>query len=227
MKIARRIGIVILLAAGLGGTSPAAAQGELERLESGIRNSNGTPAITVAATQRVYLGAVADDTGGRGVKVLSVRNGGPADRAGLQPQDVIVGAAGRKIGFLSELAIILNNLNPGDRLKLEFMRGTQPLRTEVVLGAAPGTAQLGQPGAPPPSGFGAGRTETIPPPPGDTGSSPSPEGPALGAPGRYAPGAQPFPPNSAEARIQELQRRIDQLEHRVEELEHALANRPK
>ena len=116
MKKAWSIGIVVLFAAGLGGTSPAAAQGELDRLESGIRTSNGPPVMAVAAPQRVYLGAVADNDAGRGVRVLSVRSGGPADRAGLQAQDLIVGAAGRKIHLLAELSAILNGLNPGDRL---------------------------------------------------------------------------------------------------------------
>ena len=141
MKKSWGIGIVVLLAAGLGGISPAAAQGELDRLESGIRTSNGPPVITVAAAQRVYLGAFADNEGGRGVRVLSVRPGGPADRAGVQPQDLIVAAAGRRIGLLSELSAILNSLNPGDRLALELLRGNRPLKAEVVLGTPPGATQ--------------------------------------------------------------------------------------
>ena len=139
MKTALRIGIVVLLAAGLGATSPAAAEGQLDRLESGIRTSNGPSVVAVATAQRVYLGAGPTTILG-GVRVLSVSSGGPADRAGLQAQDLVVGAAGRKIGLLSELSAILNGLNPGDRLSLEFVRGIRPLRTEVVLGAAPGAA---------------------------------------------------------------------------------------
>lgn len=213
MKKSWVIGIVALLAVGQGGASPAAAQGELDRLESGIRTSNGQP---VAASQRVYLGAVADDSAGRGVWVLSVRSGGPADRAGLQAQDLIIAAAGRKIRLLGELSAILNGLNPGDRLSLELVRGNRPLRTEVVLGAPPGT--------PPPTGLGAGRTESIPPPPGEVASPPSltpappSEGPAFSVPNR-----QPFPPNSPQAQIEELRRRVDQLERRIAELERALA----
>ena len=218
MKTASCIGIVALLAAGLGGTSPAVAQGELDRLESGIRATNGPPVITVAAVQRVYLGAFADNDPGHGVRVLSVRSGGPADRAGLHAQDLIVGAAGRRINVLSELSAVLNALKPGDRLSLEFIRGNQPLRTEVILGATPGTAQLGQPGTPPPSGLGAGRTESIPPPPGDVVPAPLPEGPAIGV-----PSLAKIPTDPSQSQIQELRRRVDQLERRVEELERALA----
>ncbi|MEI8372371.1 MAG: PDZ domain-containing protein [Planctomycetota bacterium] len=221
MKKSWVIGIVVLLAVGQGGASPAAAQGELDRLESGIRTSNGQPVTMVASVQRVYLGAVADDSAGRGVWLLSVRSGGPADRAGLQAQDLIVAAAGRKIRLLGEFSAILNGLNPGDRLSLELVRGNRPLRTEVVLGALPGTVQSG---TPPPTGLGAGRTESIPPPPGEVASppslmpAPSSEGPAFSVPNR-----QPFPPKSSQAQIEELRRRVDQLERRIAELERALA----
>ena len=100
MKKTWGIGILVLLVAGLGGTSPSAAQGQLDRLESGIRAASTPPAVAAAAPQRVYLGAFADDDAGRGVRLTSVRKGGPADQAGLQPQDLIVGAAGRKIHLL-------------------------------------------------------------------------------------------------------------------------------
>ena len=219
MKKTWGIGIVVLFAAGLGGTSPAAAQGELDRLESGIRTSNGPPVMTVAAAQRVYLGAFADDDAGRGVRVLSVRSGGPADRAGLQPQDLIVGAAGRKIHLLSELSAILNGLNPGDRLSLELVRGNRPLRIEVVLGAASGRVQPGQPGTPPPPGLGAGPNGIHPAAAGRRDAPrPSPKG-------RHSvvPDPQPLPANNPQAQIEELRRRVDQLERRVQELERALA----
>jgi len=224
MKKAWVIGIVVLFAAGLGGTSPTAAEGDLDRLESGIRTSSGPSAVTFAVAPRVYLGAVADDNAGRGVRVLSVRGGGPADRAGLQAQDLIVAAAGRRIRLLGELSAILNGLNPGDRLSLELVRGNQPLRAEVILDAPLGTAQSSQPGTPPPTGLGAGQTESIPPPPGEVASPPilapppPSEGPAFSVPNR-----QPFPPNSSQAQIEELRHRVDRLERRVEELERALA----
>jgi hypothetical protein len=191
-------------------------------LESGIRTSNGQPATAVAAPQRVYLGAFAENEAGHGIRVLSVRSGGPADRAGLQPQDLVVGAAGRKIQLIEQLSPILNRLNPGDRVALEVLRGNRTLKVEVVLGAPPAAAQPGQPVAPPPTGRGAGPTETIPPPPSDVVPTPLPEGPAIAV-----PNPQPVPPNSPQAQIEELRRRVDQLERRVQELERAAAAPPR
>ncbi len=218
MKNAWDLGIVVLFAAGLGATSPS-AYGQLDRLESGIRASNGSSVVAVATAPRVYLGARADNDIG-GVKLLSVSSGGPADRAGLQAQDLVVGAAGRKIHLLTELSAVLNGLNPGDRLALEVVRGIRPLRVEVVLGAPPGAARLGPPGTPPPPAFPRA-AESVPPPPGETLLPPATsEGPSLVVPGS-AP--QPIIPNSPQAQIEQLRRRVDQLERRVEELERALA----
>ena len=217
MRVVLTIGIVALFAAGLGGPGPAAADGELDRLESGIRATNGSPATTFAPTQRVYLGARVDNDIG-GVRVLSVSSGGPADCAGLQAQDLIVAAAGRKIRLLAELSTILNGLNPDDRLSLAIVRGNRPLRIEVVLGLPTGAAQPGGTRAPPPPGLGAGRAETIPPPPGDVAPAPLLEGPAFGV-----PNPQPVPTSSSQAQIEALRRRVDQLERRIEELERALA----
>jgi hypothetical protein len=219
MKNAWGVGFVVLLASGLAETAPVSAQGVMDRLESGIRTSNRQPEMAVAPAQRVYLGAVADDDAGRGVRVLSIRSGGPADRAGLQPQDLVVGAAGSKIRLLSELAAILNSRNPGDRVALEVMRGIRPVHMEVVLGLPPGATPLAQPNTPPETGLGAGRTESIPPPPGDVSPPPTSEGPSLVVPGAAA---QPFPPKSTQTQIEQLQRRLDQMERRVEELERTL-----
>src|SRR5580658_9353185 len=123
MKKFLGIGIVVLLAVELAGVSQVAAQGELDRLESGIRMSNGQPAKTFATGRKAYLGAFADDEAGHGVRVLSVHAGSPADHAGLKAQDLVAAAAGHKIHFLSELTAILSSLAPGDHLSLELTRG--------------------------------------------------------------------------------------------------------
>ncbi len=251
MKKAWGIGIMVLLAAEVGRALPAAAQGELDRLESGIRNVNGQPVPAAATPQRVYLGAMADNNAGRGVILLSVRGGGPADHAGLKAQDLIVGAAGRKIRVLSELTAALNQLNPGDRLALEILRGNTPLKIEVLLGGSPAAAQPGPAIAPPPPGFVPGQAEGIPPPPGETRLAPPPQAPpppgetrlapppqAPPAPALLAPtpegpsilgvpDSQPVMPNSAQAQIEELRRRVDHLERKVQELERALADSKK
>jgi hypothetical protein len=248
MKYHLGIHLSAVVAALLGflSVSPAAgqAQGELDRLESGIRSSNGPPAAAVPVGQRAYLGAFADDDAGRGVRVLSVRAGGPADQAGLQPRDLIVAAAGRKTHLLSELSTILSHLNAGDRLPLELLRGDKPLHVDVLLSAPPGATPTSSPSPPPAPGsvFGPGRTESIPPPPIDsTPAKPPASGQAIPPPPSNTPSGPPStpglpPPPSVPmlqppsegptfavpgqpANPESPQTQIDQLRKKVDELE--------
>ena len=219
MKSLRFASLLALLLMAASVSAPATAQSVLGRLESDIRQANGQPAAAATSPQKVYLGAVALDEAGGGVRITSVRNGGPAQKAGLQAHDLVVGAAGKPIQLLRELTEMLGGMNPGDKVPLEVVRGTRRMRIEVVLGAPLAAVQLGgQPIPSPPSGLGAGRSEAIPPPPGEL-PLPSPaDGPALNVP------PPQVAPNSTQAQIEELRHRIDQLEHRVQELEKALAD---
>jgi hypothetical protein len=249
------LGMAALLASGLGGTSLAVGQAppggsELERLESGIRSSGGQPA-PIAASQRAYLGAVGDDDAGRGVRVLSVRKSGPADQAGLRTNDLVIAAAGHKIGSLADLTTILSNLNPGNRMVLDVLRGNRQLHMDVLLSELPGTATARRVAPPAP---GIGRTDLIPLPPADSGSHippppadatshippppadasshiPPPPGnpglalppPAQEGPMIALPNPQPAAANAQQAQIDELRRRVEELERKVQSLERALA----
>jgi hypothetical protein len=243
MKSTKLFSLVTLLAMSGGVTLPATAQNVLGRIESDIRQANGQPTATFTVAPKVYLGATALDNAGGGVRITGVRNGGPAQRAGLQTQDLVVGAAGKPVQVLSELTDMLGAMKPGDRVPLDIVRGTRRMRIEVVLGTQPGSPQSPAPQSteqavpPPPSrlgatrsdtiptpptGAGAGRTDTIPPPPGEL-PLPSPaDGPALSAPVQPAAPIQPVAPNNAQVQIEELRHRVDQLERRVQELEKAL-----
>ena len=232
--------LLLLMTAG-GICVPATAQNVLGRLESDIRQANGQPAAIAAPAPKVYLGAIALDEAGGGVRITSIRGGGPAQKAGLQAQDLVVGAAGKPIQLLRELTALLSGMNPGDKVPLEVVRGTRRMRIEVALGAPPAAPGAGVPALagvgrteaipPPPSGprtgvpalAGAGRTEAIPPPPGEL-PLPSPaDGPALNVPAPPVAPPQPIELNSPQSQIEELRHRVDQLEHRVQELEKALA----
>lgn len=192
----------------------AVAQQPLDRLEGQIRNQTA-PAESVgpkvqATGERPYLGAVADDKTdrGRGVRVLTVRPGGPADRSGLRPQDLITGAATARVRQMSDLTAVLEMFAPGDRVTIEVIRDGQPLKVDVTLGRFPGTMEPGRPALP----------ETNPVPVPGARTAPPPEG--LNLP----PGAATAGPMSDSARIEQLQRRIEQLEMRVQELEKTLSD---
>ena len=71
-----------------------------------------------------------------GALVASVLPGSAAERAGLQPGDVIVKYDGKAIGAASELSAAVGQASPGDKVKLEVMRKGATREIAATLGAA-------------------------------------------------------------------------------------------
>jgi len=111
------------------------AQPALERLEQQIRKQlqqdQGKPAAEQPAAkprrEPGYLGLVADDQKdrGRGVRILEVRPGGPAEKAGLKPGDLITGLAGMRLRQMSDMGVILQHVPAGGSVLIEVLRDGQ------------------------------------------------------------------------------------------------------
>ncbi|MBS0387192.1 MAG: DegQ family serine endoprotease [Proteobacteria bacterium] len=69
----------------------------------------------------------------RGAAVSSVDAGGPADKAGLKPEDIILGVNGRKIEQSSELPEIIAGIKPGNQADLEIWRGQGTRHIPVIV----------------------------------------------------------------------------------------------
>lgn len=69
-----------------------------------------------------------------GVVIINVAPGSPAEKAGLQPQDVITRVDNTSLTTESGLAEIEHSHKPGDKLSLTVVRGSQTLHIEVTLG---------------------------------------------------------------------------------------------
>jgi hypothetical protein len=209
-------------------TSPAFAQSALERLERQIRQRVGTPETaepradtrpvapatdtrrTGGKTEPGYLGLVADDQNdrGRGVRILDVRRGSPAEKAGLRRRDLITAVAGVRVRQMSDMSEILDTFGPGQGLDFDVLRDGQPQKVKVVLGQRLAGADQ-RPELP----------ETVPLPPGQAipkPPEPQPAGPQLEPPKII----DPRRPEAA--RIEQLERRMDELERRIGGLEQAL-----
>jgi S1-C subfamily serine protease len=92
----------------------------------------------VPQAKRGYLGVEVTTIVGGGVLVQSVQRGGPADRAGIRPGDVIVALAGRPSPTSEELALVLATLKPGQRVSVKVVRRSgQRATLPVQLGTAP------------------------------------------------------------------------------------------
>ena len=216
------------LSLGLTDPPPAEAQGLIKRLQQRVRerleqpeaNKETDPGKTpteavppqrgdadepAAKKEPGYLGIVGDDQQdrGQGVRILEVRPGSPAEKAGLQPQDLITGVSGNSVQKMTDLAEILGLFSAGQSPRFEILRGDQSQQVEVTLGRESETAV--------PAEQQPTTAETVAE--GPTAETPSPAGPEL----------QPPMPEGDSTQFEQLLRRIEQLERRVAELERALA----
>jgi len=93
---------------------------------------------------RPYLGITPDDFSddqrqalgldkGHGVKILAVSPGGPADRSGVRPGDILLSLGKKNLGD-ENLGEILAGFKPGERVELLLLRENQKLKLEVTLG---------------------------------------------------------------------------------------------
>ncbi|MCK4474925.1 trypsin-like peptidase domain-containing protein [Candidatus Bathyarchaeota archaeon] len=74
----------------------------------------------------------------RGIRVVSVMSGSPAEKAGLQKNDIIIGADGRTISQVDELLIYLERYKrPGDTIILKIVRNNEVLDKSLTLEKRP------------------------------------------------------------------------------------------
>ncbi|SDQ45178.1 S1C family serine protease [Thermostaphylospora chromogena] len=81
---------------------------------------------------------------GEGVRIASeaeqglspVEEGGPADKAGLKPGDIILEVDGTAVQNSQELIVLIRSKAPGDRIQVRFQRGGQELTTTVEVAAS-------------------------------------------------------------------------------------------
>jgi serine protease Do len=69
-----------------------------------------------------------------GVLVQEVQPGGPADRAGLKPGDIIVTIDGRPVKDGDDLVNEIASRKPGSTIRIGFMRDGKPQDTTITIG---------------------------------------------------------------------------------------------
>ena len=106
-----------------GAGSPAAAPGQSDE-PSGSRGYGP------------YLGTVPDMTPGevQGVRLTGVREGSPAELAGLQSGDVIVEFAGQEVTDLYAYTYALREHKPGDEVEIVVVRDGERVPLTAILG---------------------------------------------------------------------------------------------
>jgi S1-C subfamily serine protease len=88
---------------------------------------------------RGYLGVSTqpNQRGGRGALIAAVQRGGPAERAGITPGDVVVRLGDREIAQPSDLTAATIELEPGQRVAVTVQRNGRRETKDVELGRRP------------------------------------------------------------------------------------------
>ena len=139
------IGIPTLTAAGAQGG--AQVQGIGFAIPANLARDIAHQLITagsVTNSHRAAIGAQVGTVTGTdgtpaGTGIVAVTSGGPADRAGLRPGDIIAAADGTPTPDTQALAGALAAAHPGGQLTLSVVRGAQPLTVKLTLGELPGS----------------------------------------------------------------------------------------
>ncbi len=65
-------------------------------------------------------------------------SGGPAQKAGLQPGDIVTSVAGRRITDADTLIVAIRSHDPGTTVPVTLTRGGTTMTLNVTLGSASG-----------------------------------------------------------------------------------------
>jgi serine protease Do len=121
----RIIGVNTLIAGGLALAVPSRlAERFLRRQARAPLGMTTRPVVVTLQGQRRW-----------GLLVLDVAPGSPAEAADILLGDVLIGVAGRVFGTPGDLAETLDNVLPGETLRLDLSRGGVDLARDVVVRA--------------------------------------------------------------------------------------------
>jgi photosystem II stability/assembly factor-like uncharacterized protein len=99
-------------------------------------------------TPPVYMGIIGESVEG-GAKLTRVTEGGPAEKAGLQPDDIIQAVDDKPVPGYDQLITLVQARKVGEKLKLKVLRDRQTREIELTLEARPaGPGGFGGPGGP-------------------------------------------------------------------------------
>jgi photosystem II stability/assembly factor-like uncharacterized protein len=87
---------------------------------------------------RGFAGFLGED-GDKGVPLTRIVEQSPAEKAGLKVGDIVQSVDGAEVGKYEQLLEKLRDKGPGDKLKLQVLRGEATQEIELVLGERPGS----------------------------------------------------------------------------------------
>ncbi len=116
------------------------AMSVMPRQQYDARSDNNSMSRLVSgntpAGHRAVLGVVPDDSAmdqTNGARISGVVPGGPADKAGFQPNDLLVAFNGKPLKNLGDLSEALDESHGGDKVVIKVLRDSKPVELHAVL----------------------------------------------------------------------------------------------
>jgi serine protease DegQ len=72
-----------------------------------------------------------------GAIIAGVVKGGPADKAGMRPGDILVSVEGKPVNDMTEMLNLISQLTPGGKAKITVLRRSQQATLDVIVGKRP------------------------------------------------------------------------------------------
>lgn len=72
-----------------------------------------------------------------GAIIAGVVRGGPADKAGIKPGDILLNVDGKPVGDTTEMLNLIAQLPPGEKAKMTVLRKSREAALDVVVGKRP------------------------------------------------------------------------------------------
>lgn len=97
--------------------------------------------ISTGKVKRTVIGATLQSSyhnPNGGVLITTVASGGPAERAGIQPDDVILSVGGTPLDAAGDLTAVVREYAPGTVVPVTYLRGTARHTVQVKLVASDG-----------------------------------------------------------------------------------------
>lgn len=91
------------------------------------------PKVPDESGPRPFFGAALEDTGGKGARIASVKEGSPAAKAGLAADDIILRLNDKDVDGPTPAAELIRGLKPGDKLTVKAKRGETEHNAEATL----------------------------------------------------------------------------------------------
>jgi Zn-dependent M28 family amino/carboxypeptidase len=105
-----------------------------KRLSVSVPSGNTPAPPASSGSRRVSVGAIPDFAfQGPGLRIEGVVPGSPADKAGMQPGDILTHLSGSEVKGLGGFNELLKKLEPGDKVELRWTRAGVEQKATVTL----------------------------------------------------------------------------------------------